>query len=244
VARAGRVGSWIAYLYALAMVPVYHWLFHLYGTASTPLVALYPMGVLLLMLFFGPRVAWFSFFIAMVFAVVLSALELGGALPFAPILIDRSIDAQRSLGWYANVYLAIQIAFLLPLFLVHFTVAANRSLQRQLLESHGEILGAKHKLERANEAIRRYVPAQLAAGILSGDRVEPIRLERRKLTLFFSDIAGFTAAADRLEPEDLAAVLNEYLSELGERARRGPSPPASGRTGDRCSGCRGLVRTA
>ena len=29
VARAGRVGSWIAYLYALAMVPVYHWLFHL-----------------------------------------------------------------------------------------------------------------------------------------------------------------------------------------------------------------------
>jgi len=214
VARTGRPGRWTVYVFVVSMTPFYLWLFHLYGTASTPLVAFYPMGVLLLMLVFDPAVAWFGFVLGTGFAIVLFALELGGAVAYAPIFIDRTIDAQRNFPWYANTYAAIQLAFLLPLVLVHFTVAANRRLQQQLAASNAEILGANRRLEGATTLIRRHVPAQLATRILSGELVEPIRPERRKLTLFFSDIAGFTAAADRLEPEDLAALLNEYLSEM------------------------------
>jgi class 3 adenylate cyclase len=214
VARAGRDGRPIAYLYVCALIPLYHWLFHLYGMMSTPLLAIYPMAVLLLMLFFDPRVAWFTFFLSMAFVAVQFALELGGIIPFAPILLDRRIDAQRSAAWYLNIYVVIQSAFLLPLVLVHFTIAANRSLRHQLLDHHARIVQSNQNLERANEVIRRYVPAQVAARILSGEQAETIRPERRKLTLFFSDIVGFTAAADRLEAEDLAAVLNEYLAEM------------------------------
>jgi class 3 adenylate cyclase len=214
VARTGRPGRWTVYVFVVSMTPFYLWLFHLYGTASTPLVAFYPMGVLLLMLVFDPAVAWFGFVLGTGFAIVLFALELGGAVAYAPIFIDRTIDAQRNFPWYANTYAAIQLAFLLPLVLVHFTVAANRRLQQQLAASNAEILGANRRLEGATTLIRRHVPAQLATRILSGELVESIRPERRRLTLFFSDIAGFTAAADRLEPEDLAALLNEYLSEM------------------------------
>ena len=38
--------------------------------------------------------------------------------------------------------------------------------------------------------------------------------ERKKLTIFFSDIKDFTATTERLQPEDLTALLNEYLTEM------------------------------
>ena len=42
--------------------------------------------------------------------------------------------------------------------------------------------------------------------------------ERPKVTLFFSDVVGFTNSADQMEPEDLASLLNEYLGEMSKIA--------------------------
>ena len=36
--------------------------------------------------------------------------------------------------------------------------------------------------------------------------------------MLFSDVQGFTELADRLEPEDLASLLNEYLGEMARVA--------------------------
>jgi adenylate cyclase len=38
--------------------------------------------------------------------------------------------------------------------------------------------------------------------------------ERRNITLFFSDIRGFTSISEKLDPEELVRLLNEYLSEM------------------------------
>lgn len=38
--------------------------------------------------------------------------------------------------------------------------------------------------------------------------------ERRELTIFFSDIAGFTSVSEHLAPEELVTLLNEYLTAL------------------------------
>ncbi|MDP8263534.1 MAG: adenylate/guanylate cyclase domain-containing protein [Candidatus Ancaeobacter aquaticus] len=40
--------------------------------------------------------------------------------------------------------------------------------------------------------------------------------ERKELTVFFSDIAGFTTISERMEPEKLVDILNEYLNEVGD----------------------------
>ncbi len=40
--------------------------------------------------------------------------------------------------------------------------------------------------------------------------------ERRMLTIFFSDLQGFTSLSEALTPEDLTSVLNEYLSAMTE----------------------------
>ena len=76
------------------------------------------------------------------------------------------------------------------------------------------------ELNRANEIISRYVASQVAEQIRAGDYAVIDRRERLKLTLFFSDIEDFAATADLSEPEDFAAVLNEYLVEMTDIAKR------------------------
>ncbi len=40
--------------------------------------------------------------------------------------------------------------------------------------------------------------------------------DRKKITVLFSDIRGFTTISEAMKPEDLAHILNEYLSDMTE----------------------------
>ena len=71
-----------------------------------------------------------------------------------------------------------------------------------------------------SEKFRNYLPPQLVESILRREGDGLVRSERRKLTIFFSDIVDFTRITDELEPEDLARLLNSYLSEMTVIARR------------------------
>jgi class 3 adenylate cyclase len=75
-------------------------------------------------------------------------------------------------------------------------------------------------LAQANEVISRYVASQLAEQIRDGNHSALERHERRRLTLFFSDIQDFAATADLVEPEDLSLQLNEYLAQMTAIAER------------------------
>ena len=70
------------------------------------------------------------------------------------------------------------------------------------------------KVERAYSLISKYVAPQLADTIADGQVDAIWKHNRKKLTLFFSDIKDFTTITDSLEPEDMANVLNEYLTEM------------------------------
>src|SRR3989449_7210003 len=71
------------------------------------------------------------------------------------------------------------------------------------------------ELERASR-LKRYLSPQLAESILSGERDVSLTTSRKLLTIFFSDVRGFTAAAERMEPEQLVDELNDYLTEMTE----------------------------
>jgi adenylate cyclase len=40
--------------------------------------------------------------------------------------------------------------------------------------------------------------------------------EKKEITVLFSDIRGFTSMSEKMEPEQIVALLNEYLSEMNE----------------------------
>lgn len=86
------------------------------------------------------------------------------------------------------------------------------SQQMQLTEA--ALKTANTQLEDAQEMLSRYVAPQLAQKIRGGAADEVWNHQRRKLTLFFSDIKDFTVVTDSMEPEDLARLLNEYIDEM------------------------------
>ena len=78
-----------------------------------------------------------------------------------------------------------------------------------------------NELETANEflasmsmKISRYLSPQIYKSIFSGQKDVIIHTERKKLTIFFSDIKDFTATTERLQPEEITALLNEYFTEM------------------------------
>jgi class 3 adenylate cyclase len=69
------------------------------------------------------------------------------------------------------------------------------------------------ELERASR-LKRYLSPALAESIISGERDIQLGSSRKFLTVFFSDVRGFTASAEQMEPEELVDELNDYLSEM------------------------------
>jgi adenylate cyclase len=73
---------------------------------------------------------------------------------------------------------------------------------------------------RQKQAIRRMFAQYMSDTVISHLLAHPEKLklggERRRVTLFFSDLAGFTTMSERLQPEAVVALLNEYLSRMTE----------------------------
>ena len=69
-------------------------------------------------------------------------------------------------------------------------------------------------LETLSGKLAKYLPPQVYATIFSGAQDVKVVSQRKKLTVFFSDITGFTEITDKMESEDLTQLLNEYLTEM------------------------------
>lgn len=84
-----------------------------------------------------------------------------------------------------------------------------------------QIMGMNKELEANNDflatlsmKISRYISPQIYKSIFSGQKDVTIHTERKKLTIFFSDIQNFTATTERLQPELITQLLNEYFTEM------------------------------
>lgn len=65
-----------------------------------------------------------------------------------------------------------------------------------------------------NARLTRYVPSKLVDRILSAEEPVSLSSERKQITIFFSDLVGFTELCDRLEPERVTDILNTYLTAM------------------------------
>ena len=71
---------------------------------------------------------------------------------------------------------------------------------------------------RQKAFLRRAFKHYLGAEVIDQIVADPTRLqlggEKRELTLFFSDIEKFSSFSEKLDPETLTSLLNEYLSDM------------------------------
>jgi len=75
-------------------------------------------------------------------------------------------------------------------------------------------------LQTLSNKLAKYLSPQIYQSIFSGEKDVTLTSSRKKLTIFFSDIVGFTSTTDQMESEDLTQLLNSYLSEMTAIALR------------------------
>ena len=112
---------------------------------------------------------------------------------------------------------------------ITITFSSNTSLRdykeviaKTRFEAHEKLLKAvledaenqKEKTQKLSSNLAKYLPPQIHEAIFSGKFETGIATKRKKLTIFFSDIANFTSTSEGLQPEDLTKYLNEYFSEM------------------------------
>ena len=76
----------------------------------------------------------------------------------------------------------------------------------------------KNEIEAISNQLSKYLSPQLYQSIFSGEQKVNLTSKRKKLTVFFSDLVGFTRISDSLESEEITAMLNFYLTEMAKIA--------------------------
>ncbi|TBV11363.1 adenylate/guanylate cyclase domain-containing protein [Stutzerimonas kirkiae] len=83
-----------------------------------------------------------------------------------------------------------------------------------LAQSHAEMEAMQSRII----CLARYLSPQISESIFSGKHHTREETRRSKLTVFFSDIKGFSELSEELEAEALTDMLNQYLDEMSKIA--------------------------
>ncbi|MGJ8670874.1 MAG: adenylate/guanylate cyclase domain-containing protein [Oceanococcus sp.] len=119
-------------------------------------------------------------------------------------------DLSAPLTWTVSWMGVFQI------FLIGATAASNERIARSEYANLIKLEQQRQQLETGQRLIRRYVPPTVADQIISGSSENIEAPARLRVTVMFADIAGFTSAADKLEPEVVAQILNEFLTSMSQ----------------------------
>jgi adenylate cyclase len=93
-------------------------------------------------------------------------------------------------------------------------IAVQRRQARIIRRANAQLAETNDFLASISSKISRYLSPQIYKSIFSGEKDVKISTERKKLTIFFSDIKDFTSTTERLQPEELTSLLNEYFTEM------------------------------
>ncbi len=125
---------------------------------------------------------------------------------------DQGEDIVSAFKLGANDYIVKPIDFPVALARIETQLSRKRAME--------EARRLTAELERHNQFIRktfgRYLSKEVVESLLSSP--EGLRLggEKRNVTIMMSDLRGFTALSEKLDPEQVVAVLNNYLGKMAE----------------------------
>ncbi len=79
----------------------------------------------------------------------------------------------------------------------------NQSLEKRVADQLGEI--------ECMGRLRRFLPPQAADLIVASGTEKQLESHRREITALFCDLRGFTGFSESADPEDVMALLRQYL---------------------------------
>jgi adenylate cyclase len=95
-----------------------------------------------------------------------------------------------------------------------------KELEGRVRERTADLAQANTDLEQRNTLIRqvfgRYLTNEVVANLLESPEGLKLGGERRKITILTSDLRGFTATSERLQPEEVIHILNLYLEYMAD----------------------------
>jgi adenylate cyclase len=99
------------------------------------------------------------------------------------------------------------------------SLSAQLEAQKKIADqAKEEALKKSGELEEVSHKLAKYLSPQIHEQIFSGKQSAEITSYRKKLTVFFSDIVGFTRISDELESEEITSLINFYLNEMSKIA--------------------------
>ena len=117
--------------------------------------------------------------------------------------LGNAEEEQRGLDLGATDYVAKPISP--PILLTRIKLHLERSTSARRLKS-------------LSEQLSRYLAPQVYQSLFDGSRLAEIRTQRKKLTVFFSDIKNFTESTAQWQPEEVTLLLNSYFAEMSQIA--------------------------
>ena len=94
----------------------------------------------------------------------------------------------------------------------------NENLIKLNQEAYDSLKDKNAKLEKISNRLAKYLSPQIYKNIFESESENANEYKRKKLTVFFSDIKGFTSLSDSLDPDLLAELVNDYLSAMTDIA--------------------------
>ncbi|MCV6587988.1 MAG: adenylate/guanylate cyclase domain-containing protein [Marinobacterium sp.] len=121
------------------------------------------------------------------------------ALTWGGFLIGSNLYAWQQWHWVLPLGMALQLLIVLYLFgqfTGYFFETRNR---RRLASQFGQ-----------------YIPQEIVDELNSGGKKVDLKGESREMTVFFSDVRGFTGLSEQLDPQQLTRLMNMYLTHMTE----------------------------
>ena len=87
-----------------------------------------------------------------------------------------------------------------------------------LTESFNNMVAGLREKERIKDTFGKYVDPRIVKGLLE-NRLSSSGGEKRVMTVFFSDLVGFTALGEQLTPDGVVRFLNQYFTLMSEPIR-------------------------
>jgi class 3 adenylate cyclase/CHASE2 domain-containing sensor protein len=138
-------------------------------------------------------------------------LALGAALltlAFAPVAAGLSIVG-AALAWTAGATLALRQSFVLPLLDPLLGAAIAFAL---VLGYRFAVADRDKRFLRQSFAL--YLAPSVVDRLVAAEKPPELGGESRDVTVWFSDVAGFTGISEKLSPGELVALMNEYLTAM------------------------------